>query len=185
MHSPETSRRKERAGARRRPTEEIISGEKIGIVDSNDDAWRDFLHGVAHLKDGILRFEGDLLLDVEIVEIEHESPVEIPFARHRPVVNVGLLTVDVLAQDPRFDVDVRRFLSGDEVLVVQFDVRRVPDRQPELIGNRLERCDINGRTRRRPRHGKEVQPHLQLALLRVRKVRIEQRARFDVFGDQC
>ena len=99
-------------------------------------------------------------------------------------MNIGLLTIFFLAQNPGLDIDVRGFLSRNEVLIVQFDVRGVPDGQAQLVGDGLRRCDVHGSTGRRTRHRKEVQPHLQFALFNVGIRRIEERSAFDVFSDQ-
>ena len=44
-------------------------------------------------------------------------------------MNIRLLCIDGLTENLRFNIDIQGFLSGDEVLVVQLDVRGVPNRQ--------------------------------------------------------
>ena len=64
-------------------TKKIIGREEIRIVDSYDNFRWNLLRGIAHLENRIFRFVNDLLLDFQIIEIEHKTPVEIAFSRQR------------------------------------------------------------------------------------------------------
>ena len=65
---------------------------------------------------------------VSDLEIEEQRSIS-SSSSHRPIMNIRLLCVDGRTENPRFNIDIRGFHSGDEVLVVQLDVRGVPNGQ--------------------------------------------------------
>lgn len=79
-----------------------------------------------------------------------------------------------------FHVDVGHLFAGEEGIVLQHDVVRVPDHHAQLVRLRLAGRDVDRWPRQRHIHREHVDPHLQLALLDARLVAVVQRPRLDV-----
>ncbi len=70
----------------------------------------------------------------------------------------------LLTLDPALDVDVAHLLPGEEGVVLQHHVVRVPDDAAQLVALGLPRGDVHLRPRRRHVHREHVHPHLDLTL---------------------
>ncbi len=95
-------------------------------------------------------------------------------------MDVGVLLVDIEPVDPGAHEDVAGTLPRERVLVVECDVRRVPDDDSQLVALRLPGRDV----RRRGGHSEllrdDIDNHFQSALLDTGALIVEERAGLDV-----
>lgn len=72
----------------------------VSVPDLQGEACRDLVLGLVPGEHGLLLGDDNLLLSHQVVEGEHEAPVEISLARQRVVVDVCVLLVLLLTLQP-------------------------------------------------------------------------------------
>lgn len=147
-------------------------------------------------KERLFPWNNYLFLRYEIIERIYKSPVKIPLARQRPIVYIRVLAIFGALQPPErttrlsihkrmlgtwmilpFDVYVRHFFAGEESIILQNDVIRVPYDNPEFVGFGLSGRDVQRRTRQGHVHREHVNPHLQFSLKEHQNVKLEEKVR--------
>lgn len=81
-------------------TQEVISGEVVGVPDLHGEARRDLIFSLIPGEHGLFLRDDDLLLSHEVIEGEDKAPVKVALTSQGVIVHICVLLVLLLPFQP-------------------------------------------------------------------------------------